>query len=84
MNGVTILPAGTIKRIHVNQHHLRANAKTGANLPVYTVKNRGRTYTGHTVNIHGPSFLPNPAKPLPCGARAWVQTEELVTLWTEG
>ncbi len=82
IGAITILPKGTIKRIHVNQHNLRANTKTGANLPVYTVKNKGKTYTGHTVNIHGPSFLPEPGKPLACGARAWVETEEIVTLWT--
>jgi hypothetical protein len=44
------------KRIHVNQHHIRANAK-GAQLPVLTVK----TYKGNTlcnsVEVRGPTQI---------------------------
>lgn len=68
-------PRTPVTRVHINQHVLRANLKTGANDPVITVK-RGRTNTyAHEVDILGPSkVVYSPDKPLSCGARCWVET----------
>jgi hypothetical protein len=70
-----------LTRIHVNQHVVRRNQKTGATDPVLTVKtSRGNAYA-HTVAIHGPSrVVYAPCKPLACGARVWVETTAPVEL----
>lgn len=67
--------------IHVNQHVIRANAKSGANDPVLTVKTyKGNTYA-HEVTIDGPSRIVYSAdKPLSCGARVWIETTSKVEL----
>ena len=60
--------------IHVDRHHIAANAK-GADKPVFSVKRRGKTTKGNVVRIFGPStFVYRPERPLSCGARAWVET----------
>jgi hypothetical protein len=69
-------------RIHVNQHNIKANTK-GANLPVLTVK----TYKSNTL-CNGVEFTRGrivyaPDKPLSCGARVWVETDEPVTILEE-
>lgn len=63
-------------RIHVNQHIVKRNSKTGEREPVITVK-QGRTNTyAHEVQILGPStVIYSPDKPLSCGAKVWVETE---------
>jgi hypothetical protein len=70
-----------ITRIHVNQHVIKANAKSGDNLPVLTVK-QGRTNTyAHRVKIEGPSTVVySPDKPLSCGAKVWIETQSTVTI----
>jgi hypothetical protein len=61
-------------RIHVNQHHIRANAK-GADLPVLTVKTSKGNTKCNRVTIHGPStVIYSPDKPLSCGAKVWIET----------
>ena len=62
-------------RIHVNQHVIRANAKTGNNNPVLTIK-KGKTNTyAHKVKILGESeVVYSPNKPLSCGAKVWIET----------
>jgi hypothetical protein len=67
-----------ITRIHVNQHHIKANAK-GANLPVLTVKTSKKGYLSNIktnrVIIYGPSeVVYSPDKPLSCGAKVWIET----------
>jgi len=65
----------TIKRIHVNQHVVRKNNKTGEREPVLTVKEKKKNTYGHSVTVHGPSkVVYSPDKPLSCGARVWVET----------
>ena len=65
-----------IKRIHVNQHVIKRNRKTGENEPVLTVKTYKSNTYGHTVTIHGPSkIVYSPDKPLSCGAHVWIETE---------
>lgn len=63
------------KRIHVNQHHIKANAKDGGRRPVLTVKTYKSNTYGFTVDIHGPSRVVYPERPLSCGARVWIETE---------
>ena len=69
------------KRILINQHVIRANAKSGANDPAITVKTYKENITAHRVEIHGASSVVySPDKPLSCGARVWIETDESVTL----
>ena len=67
------------KRIHVNQHKIKSNRKTGDREPVLTVKTyKDNTYC-HEVLIEGPCrIIYSPDKPLSCGARVWIETEENV------
>lgn len=68
------------KRIHIDQHAIRRNAK-GANDPPISVK----TYKSNTkcfeVEINGPSKLVySPDKPLSCGAKVWIETDSEVVM----
>lgn len=64
------------KIIHVNQHVIRANKKNGRNSPVITVKTYKSNDYVHEVEILGPSkVIYSPDKPLPCGAKVWIETE---------
>ncbi len=69
--------------IHVNQHVIRANKKSGASDPVITVK-QGRKNTYCTrVRINGPSevvYSGNGKPLLSCGARVAVVTESEVEI----
>ena len=67
------------KRIHVNQHNIKRNSKTGTRDPVITVK----TYKSNTycfeVDIKGPcKVIYSPDKPLSCGAKVWIETNSEV------
>lgn len=67
--------------IHVNQHAIRRNAKSGGNEPVLTVKTYKSNTYAHTVDIQGPSRLVySPDKPLSCGARVWIETHANVVI----
>ena len=69
------------KRIHVNQHNIKANRKDGGTRPVITVKTYNKNHKCNEVNIHGPSkVIYSPDKPLKCGARVWIETDALVDL----
>jgi len=69
------------KRIHVNQHKIRSNIKNKTKDPVITVKTSKSNDYAHEVEIQGPSkIIYSPDKPLPCGARVWIETEEKVVL----
>mgnify|MGYP000029089259 CR=1 FL=1 len=67
-----------VKRIHVNQHHIRSNKTKGTDLPVITIK-EGKTNTYcNEVEILGPSkvvYGENGEKILGCGARVVVETD---------
>lgn len=68
-----------IKRIHVNQHNIRANAKDGFNRPCITVKTYKDNTYGHEVEILGKSkVVYRPDKPLSCGAKVWIETDDIV------
>ena len=65
--------------VHVNQHKIKSNSKTGSKDPVLTVKTyKSNTYT-NSVKINGPcTIVYSPDKPLSCGAKVWIETEEKV------
>lgn len=68
-------------RIHVNQHIIRRNMKTGEREPVITVKQGRKNTYGHSVTIDGPSkVVYSPDKPLSCGAKVWIETEAEVSI----
>jgi len=61
--------------IHVNQHVIKSNSKTGERKPVLTVKTYKSNTYAHTVEINGPSrVVYSPDKPLSCGAKVWIET----------
>jgi hypothetical protein len=69
--------------IHVNQHVIRANKKTGQDNPVITVKHGKKNTYCRRVYIHGPSevvYGGNEKPLLPCGARVAVVTEAEVEI----
>ena len=68
-----------IKRIHVNQHNIRANNK-GASLPVITVKCYNSNHKVNEVEFKGGVLKYSPDKPLACGAKVWLETTESVYL----
>ena len=63
-------------KIHVNQHKIRKNAKTGEREPVITVKTYNSNEYAMTVRGNGPSTVVySPDKPLTCGAKVWIEAE---------
>lgn len=69
-----------LKRIHVNQHRIKSNHKSGDREPVITVKTSKSNTYGNRVDILDEnneviaSVLYRPDKPLSCGARVWIET----------
>ena len=67
------------KIIHVNQHIIRKNNKTGQRCPVLSVKTYKDNVKLNGVLITGPcKVIYSPDNPLPCGARVWIETESEV------
>lgn len=67
--------------VHVNQHVIRKNLKTGGRDPVLTVKTHKSNTYAHEVKINGPCVIKySPDKPLSCGARVWIETENDVII----
>lgn len=66
--------------IHVNQHIIKKNSKTGEREPVLTSKTyKSNTYC-HEAIIDGPcKIIYRPDKPLSCGAKVWIETQSDVT-----
>jgi mRNA deadenylase 3'-5' endonuclease subunit Ccr4 len=68
------------KVIHVNQHKIRSNTRTGQCEPVLTCKTYKDNQYGHEVVIYGQDgkeaarVVYSPDKPLSCGARVWIET----------
>lgn len=67
--------------IHVNQHKIRSNTKNNENAPVITVKNYKSNTYAHEVEILDKDgevaarVVHSQDKPLSCGARVWIETE---------
>ena len=66
-------------RIHVNQHNIRANSK-GADLPVLTVKDYKQNRKCNEVYFTEGRVVYSPDKPLSCGAKVWIETDNPVTI----
>jgi len=74
-----ILPAGPLKRIHVNGQRIRQNKRDGTNAPVYTVKCGGKNYYCRSVsgNVRAVQNFDNR---LASGAVAWLETRSILEL----
>ena len=69
------------KRIHINQHVIRANKKNGTHDPVITVKTSKNNHYTYAAEIDGLSrVVYSPNKPLSCGAKVWIETEDKIVL----
>jgi hypothetical protein len=70
-----------IKRIHINQHVIKRNKKTGEREPVITVKTYKSNDYASSVDILGTSrLIYSPDKPLSCGATVWIETDAEVKI----
>jgi len=78
-----------ITRIHINRGRMASNAKHGLSLPVITVKKGSTNRYGNRVDILDAagsvvaSVVYSPRKPLPCGAKAWIETENPIVIHDE-
>ena len=67
--------------IHVNQHVIRANIKSDQQEPPLTVKTyKDNTYASEAVIYDkdgevAAKVIYSPEKPLSCGARVWIETQ---------
>jgi len=72
--------------IHVNQHIIRSNSKTGERNPVLTVKTYKSNDYAKQVDIMGDdgnvlaSVVYSPDTPLSCGAKVWIETQQPLAL----
>ena len=70
--------------IHVNQHVIKSNAKKNEREPVLTCKTYKANDYAHEVLIYGQDdkiaakVIYSPDKPLSCGARVWIETQNKV------
>ena len=70
--------------IHINQHVIKRNAKTGERNPVITCKTYKSNEYGHDVIVLGPCKIKySPDKPLSCGAKVWIETHSEVIVIQE-
>jgi len=67
--------------VHVNQHIIRRNTKTGENKPCLTVKTYKENRYAHEAIIRDENgnevakIVYSAHKPLSCGARCWIETK---------
>lgn len=70
--------------VHVNQHVIKSNARDGRTDPVLTVKTYKSNDYAHSVDIldEGGNIaarvIYSPERPLSCGARVWIETNNRV------
>lgn len=75
--------------IHVNQHKIRSNSKTGNREPVLTCKTyKSNDYASEAVILDkngevSAKIIYSPDKPLSCGAKVWIETENEVVIYEE-
>ena len=63
--------------IHVNQHIIKANRKTGERTPPLTMKSYNKNVKATEISIDGKATVVySPDKPLPCGAVVWIETDD--------
>jgi hypothetical protein len=76
------MPIVKKKIIHINQHVIRKNAKTGSRDPVITVKSYNSNEYGHEAIIRDKDgneiarVVYRPDCPLSCGARVWIEVSK--------
>ena len=64
------------KQIHVNQHVIKKNRKTGERNPVLSVKTyKSNTYASEITGDGPFRVVYRPDNPLPCGAHVWIECE---------
>ena len=68
------------KYIHINQHIIKRNAKTGERNPVVTVKTYKSNTKCNQVKFTDGIIKYSPDKPLSCGAKVWIETFEPVEI----
>jgi hypothetical protein len=69
------------KKIHINQHIIRSNKKHNKEDPVITVKtSKSNTYASEVEILGKSKLVYSPNKPLACGARVWIETDEKIVL----
>jgi hypothetical protein len=75
-----------LKRVHVNQHVIRANTRSGERESPLRVKTSRENVAAQEVVIEGPSRLVyRPDRPLSCGARVWIETRsDVVAVSADG
>jgi hypothetical protein len=67
--------------IHVNQHVIRRNGKTGGRAPCLTVKSgKSNTYAHEAIILDAEGneaarVVYRADKPLSCGAKVWIETQ---------
>ena len=65
--------------IHVNQHIIRKNKKSGERVPPLTCKTyKDNTYCHEVIINNHTKVIYRPDKPLSCGATVWIETTEEV------
>ena len=63
------------KIIHVNQHVIRANGKSGDRNTPLTCKTYKHNAYFHEIEVKGGcKIVYSPDKPLSCGAKVWIET----------
>ena len=63
--------------IHVNQHIIKANRKTGGRTPPLTMKSYNKNIKATEIALDGKArVIYSPDKPLPCGAVVWIETDD--------
>lgn len=69
------------KQIHVNQHIIKKNRKTGERNPVLTIKTyKSNTYASEIEGDGKFRVIYRPDKPLGCGAQVWIEYDGDVTI----
>jgi hypothetical protein len=74
------------KIIHINQHKIKSNIKKEKLDPVITCKTYKSNDYANCVEIKDKNnnsvakIIYSPQKPLPCGARVWIETNEKIVL----
>jgi hypothetical protein len=71
------------KIIHINQHVIKKNSKTGERSPVITCKTYKENVYGYRVKINNGEVVYSPDKPLSCGAKVWIETDDVIGILTE-
>ena len=72
------------KKIHINQHNIKANRKDGGKRPVITCKTYKSNDYGHEVKVFGQcKVVYQPDNPMSCGAHVWIEAQGRVLVINE-